>query len=105
MTKASPHLLSEQIDRFLDDAKIRDANRGRQNVLMIAERMGEQCLELWLARWQPLLANSADPDMAFNNLERFLDRPEAVTALQELLDHQPEALETLFALLASSQFL
>jgi glutamate-ammonia-ligase adenylyltransferase len=95
---------SEKVESFLRCAKIRDLARGRHNLHSILERSGKSWLP-WLADWQPILADSADPDMALNNLERLLDDPANNSVLQELLRAHPEASKTLVALLATSQFL
>ena len=51
------------------------------------------------------LARSPDPDMALNNLERFLTAEGSAAALDQLLADQPDALNTLVGILATSQFL
>src|SRR5262245_3918459 len=104
MAQQSPSSVSERIDVFLRSANIPDLTRGRHNVNAILQRNGEPAFE-YLVDGQQLIAESADPDMALNNLERLLDNSVSYPILQELLQTYPEAAKTLIALLAGSQFL
>ncbi|MCS6865353.1 MAG: bifunctional [glutamate--ammonia ligase]-adenylyl-L-tyrosine phosphorylase/[glutamate--ammonia-ligase] adenylyltransferase [Gemmataceae bacterium] len=84
-------------------ACLRDANRGRRNLTTLATHLGpsyRECVSA-LAR---VLPRSADPDMALNNLERLLARPEARLRLPMLLDNRARELEATVQLLATSQF-
>jgi len=56
------------------------------------------------ARFLPLLADSPDPDLALNNLQRLLASPEVTPHLQ-LLQTDPRLAQILPLLLGSSQFL
>jgi len=87
--------------RFLHAIGVRDTGRGLRNVAGIVSRLGAERL----TAWQPYLARAADPDMALNNLERFLAADGAVEALDHLLQEQAGALDTLIGILAASQFL
>jgi glutamate-ammonia-ligase adenylyltransferase len=82
---------------------LRDAERGRRNLAALATHLGAQAQELFapLAR---LLARTADPDMALNNLERLFAKPEARTHLPPLLEARARELEATLHLLATSQF-
>src|SRR5262249_42261743 len=51
-----------------------------------------------------LLPRSPDPDMALNNLERFLARPAAARQLPWLLENHARSLEVLLQLLGTSQY-
>jgi glutamate-ammonia-ligase adenylyltransferase len=89
---------------LLFDWNIHDFERGRSNLVQMAEAIGLDALgELChpLARQLP---RCADPDMALNNLERFLSSPDAAAQLSALLEARARTLETLLQLFATSQF-
>ncbi|MBY0455913.1 MAG: bifunctional [glutamate--ammonia ligase]-adenylyl-L-tyrosine phosphorylase/[glutamate--ammonia-ligase] adenylyltransferase, partial [Gemmataceae bacterium] len=82
---------------------LRDADRGRRNLNSLATHLGGQAHDLFgpIAR---LLPRAADPDMALNNLERLLAKPDARAHLPQLLDHRARELDATLQLLATSQF-
>ncbi|MBL8821611.1 MAG: bifunctional [glutamate--ammonia ligase]-adenylyl-L-tyrosine phosphorylase/[glutamate--ammonia-ligase] adenylyltransferase [Planctomycetia bacterium] len=90
---------------FLLAAGIHDISRGERNYASLEKLLGQEQLQRCLPLWQSLLARSADPDMALNNLERFLSTENAVPLLEEILSHHPDAIETLINLMGTSQFL
>ncbi len=86
---------------LLQACGVRDLRRGWRNLAAIVEKVGQERL----LSWQSHLAHTADADMALNNLERFLGADDALPALDRLLAEQPESLDTLVGILATSQFL
>jgi glutamate-ammonia-ligase adenylyltransferase len=94
----------------LDDARpallawgVRDAERGWRNLTHLSASLGtDKLLELCpaLAR---LLPRSPDPDMALNNLERFLAHKGAADLVPLLLENRARALEILLRLFGTSQ--
>ncbi|HKI35986.1 MAG TPA: bifunctional [glutamate--ammonia ligase]-adenylyl-L-tyrosine phosphorylase/[glutamate--ammonia-ligase] adenylyltransferase [Gemmataceae bacterium] len=82
---------------------LRDFERGWQNLSHLAEAAGLDPLsELspFLARYLP---RCPDPDMALNNLERFLANPGGRQQLPLLLEGRARPLEILLQLLSTSQ--
>ncbi|HEX4588429.1 MAG TPA: bifunctional [glutamate--ammonia ligase]-adenylyl-L-tyrosine phosphorylase/[glutamate--ammonia-ligase] adenylyltransferase [Gemmataceae bacterium] len=83
---------------------VRDPDRGRRNLTALAEHLGPKgFLDLMtpLARWLP---RSPDPDLALNNLERFLSQPGGRGQLPTLLEGRGRTLDTFLRLLGTSQF-
>jgi glutamate-ammonia-ligase adenylyltransferase len=82
---------------------LRDFERGWQNLTHLAEAVGVDSLrELcpFLSRYLP---RCPDPDMALNNLERFLANSGARQQLPALLEGRARSLEILLQLLSTSQ--
>jgi glutamate-ammonia-ligase adenylyltransferase len=82
---------------------LRDFERGWQNLAHLAEAIGPNALrELspFLGRFLP---RCPDPDMALNNLERFLANPVGREQLPLLLEGRARPLEILLQLLSTSQ--
>jgi glutamate-ammonia-ligase adenylyltransferase len=82
---------------------LRDFERGWQNLGHLAGAVGADALrELspFLGRYLP---RCPDPDMALNNLERFLDNPAGRQQLPVLLEGRARPLEILLQLLSTSQ--
>jgi glutamate-ammonia-ligase adenylyltransferase len=82
---------------------VRDAERGWRNLSHLSASLGaDKLLELCpaLAR---LLPRSPDPDMALNNLERFLAHPGAADLVPLLLENRGRTLEILLRLFGTSQ--
>jgi len=82
---------------------VRDADRGRRNLAALAAHLGAQAPELFGSLGK-LLPRTADPDMALNNLERLLARPEARAQVPALLENRGRELDAALQLLATSQF-
>jgi glutamate-ammonia-ligase adenylyltransferase len=92
----------ESVRPLLATWGLRDAERGWRNLAGIANALGP---DLWQALREPfarLLPLCPDPDMALNNLERFLSDPGS--KLQTPLLREGRVLETLLQLLGTSQF-
>jgi glutamate-ammonia-ligase adenylyltransferase len=82
---------------------LRDFERGWQNLAHLAKAVGPEPLrELspFLGRYLP---RCPDPDMALNNLERFLANPAGREQLPVLLEGRARPLEILLQLLSTSQ--
>ncbi|HEV8062389.1 MAG TPA: bifunctional [glutamate--ammonia ligase]-adenylyl-L-tyrosine phosphorylase/[glutamate--ammonia-ligase] adenylyltransferase [Gemmataceae bacterium] len=89
---------------LLQSWNLRDRERGWRNLVHLSRSIGfDNLLHLChpLAR---LLPRGPDPDMALNNLERFLAHPIGGRQLPQLLESRGRALETLLQLLGTSQF-
>jgi [glutamine synthetase] adenylyltransferase / [glutamine synthetase]-adenylyl-L-tyrosine phosphorylase len=89
---------------LLADWQVRDVERGQRNLHHLAEAidlaaLGELCHPL-----HRLLPRCPDPDMALNNLERFLANPAGAGQLPTLLEARARTLETLLQLFSTSQF-
>jgi glutamate-ammonia-ligase adenylyltransferase len=83
---------------------LRDWERGWRNLASMANGLG---LERMRDLCQPLtryLPRCSDPDMALNNLERFLTNPAGAQQLPALLGVRARTLEKFLHLLSSSQY-
>src|SRR5947209_9838899 len=89
---------------LLFDWDIRDFERGRSNLAQMAEAIGLDALGELCHPLARLLPRCADPDMALNNLERFLANPAAAAQMPTLLEARARTLETLLQLFSTSQF-
>src|SRR5262249_54561006 len=78
--------------------------RGQGNLAHIAESIGLDALRELCHPLGRLLPRCPDPDMALNNLERFLAHPAGVQQLPALLEARARSLEPLLQLLSTSQF-
>lgn len=83
--------------------QLRDAERGWRNLSSLAETLSLDGLHDLCTPLSRLLPRCADPDMALNNLERFLTHPAAAAQLPVLLENRARLLETLLHLLSTSQ--
>jgi glutamate-ammonia-ligase adenylyltransferase len=83
---------------------LRDHERGWRNLVHLSQSIGIENLHLLSHPLGRLLPRCADPDMALNNLERFLANPAGGRQLPHLLESRGRALETLLQLLSTSQF-
>jgi glutamate-ammonia-ligase adenylyltransferase len=84
--------------------RLRDCERGWRNLTHIANAIGVDALRELCHPLTRLLPRSPDPDMALNNLERFLANPAGAQQLPTLLEGRGRSLETLVQLLSTSQF-
>src|SRR5262249_18790147 len=82
---------------------LRDAERGWRNLAHLADAIGPEALRGLCHPLGRLLPRCPDPDMALNNLERFLANPAGGSLLPKLLDHRARTLEILLQLLSTSQ--
>ncbi len=89
---------------LLFDWDVRNFERGRSNLAQIAEAIGIDALGELCHPLARLLPRCADPDMALNNLERFLASPGSAMQLPTLLETRARTLETLLQLFSTSQF-
>lgn len=83
---------------------VNDAERGQRNLQHLAQSLGVQPLRELCPVLTRLLPRCADPDMALNNLERFLANPVAALHLPALLENRARGLEVLLQLLSTSHF-
>jgi glutamate-ammonia-ligase adenylyltransferase len=99
------HLESLEHSRpLLQSWKIRDVERGWRNLAHVAASIGLEPLRDLCPALGRTLPRCADPDMALNNLERFLANPAGRTCLPTLLEGRARSLEILLQLLSTSQF-
>src|SRR5262245_4914188 len=82
---------------------VRDPERGWRNLGHLAQRVGLDGLRELSTPLGRLLPRCPDPDMALNNLERFLAHPAAPPMLPALLDNRARTLEVLLQLFGTSQ--
>ncbi len=83
---------------------LRDHERGWLNLTHLAETVSLESLRELCQPLGRLLPRCPDPDMALNNLERFLANPAGVEQLPTLLENRARALEFLLQLLSTSQY-
>jgi glutamate-ammonia-ligase adenylyltransferase len=83
---------------------VRDSERGWQNLTHLAEAIGPDALGELSQPLGRLLPRCPDPDMALNNLERFLANPTGARQLGLLQENRARILETVLHLLSTSQF-
>jgi glutamate-ammonia-ligase adenylyltransferase len=84
---------------------VRDGERAARNVAHLAGSLGADALGDLLPILGRLLPRCPDPDMALNNLERFLANPAGARQLTALLESRARTLETLLQLFSTSQFI
>src|SRR5262245_24772630 len=94
----------EQARALLNTWSLRDAERGWRNLTHLAEAISLDGLRELCHPLARLLPRCADPDMALNNLERFLANPTGGTQLPALLESRGRSLETLLQLFGTSQY-
>jgi glutamate-ammonia-ligase adenylyltransferase len=82
---------------------LRDPARGHRNLTHLAASLGPEALHHLSAPLGRLLPRGPDPDMALNNLERFLANPAAARQLPSLLENRARPLEVLLQLFGTSQ--
>ncbi len=82
---------------------LRDPERGWRNLTGLAEAVPLDALREICTPLGRLLPRCPDPDMALNNLERFLANPDAAAQVPVLLENRARVLETLLLLLSTSQ--
>jgi glutamate-ammonia-ligase adenylyltransferase len=84
--------------------RLRDLDRGRRNLDNLAAALGPEGLRELCTPLGRILPRTPDPDMALNNLERFLGNRAGVRTLPALLEHRARTLEILLQLLSTSHF-
>ena len=83
---------------------LRDAEHGWHNLRHLAEAIGVEALRDLCHPLGRLLPRCPDPDMALNNLERFLADPAGARQVPLLLEGRARTLEKLLQLLSTSQY-
>jgi glutamate-ammonia-ligase adenylyltransferase len=83
---------------------LRDPERGWRNLGHLASAVGVEALRDLCHPLGRLLPRCPDPDMALNNLERFLADPCGAKQLPGLLEGRARTLEILLQLLSTSQY-
>jgi glutamate-ammonia-ligase adenylyltransferase len=94
----------DQARPLLHTWNLREPERGWRNLTHLAEAVG---LDALCELCQPLgriLPRCPDPDMALNNLERFLANPAGAQQMLALLDGRARSLETMLQLFSTSQY-
>ncbi len=89
---------------LLDAWNLRDRERGWQNLTHLANALGLEALAELCHPLGRLLPRCPDPDMALNNLERFLANPAGLRQLSALAEGRARTLEKLLWLLSTSQY-
>jgi [glutamine synthetase] adenylyltransferase / [glutamine synthetase]-adenylyl-L-tyrosine phosphorylase len=87
----------------LQSWNLRDAERGWRNLTHLAASLPLEALRDLCTPLTRFLPRCPDPDMALNNLERFLANPTAATPLPALLENRARTLEILVQLFGTSQ--
>lgn len=94
----------DQSRALLHTWSLRDAERGWRNLTHLAEAISLDGLRELCHPLARLLPRCADPDMALNNLERFLANPAGAQQLTSLLESRARSLETVLQLFSTSQY-
>jgi glutamate-ammonia-ligase adenylyltransferase len=94
----------EQARPVLHAWGLRDPERGWRNLSHLANAVGLGALRDLSHPLGRLLPRCPDPDMALNNLERFLATPGGAPQLPALLQSRARSLEFLLQLLSTSQY-
>src|SRR5690348_1942400 len=82
---------------------LRDPERGWRNLTHLAQTLTPEVLREVCTPLARLLPRCPDPDMALNNIERFLANPAARSQVPRLLEHRARTLEILLQLFSTSQ--
>jgi glutamate-ammonia-ligase adenylyltransferase len=93
----------EQARPLLHGWGLRDPERGWRNLSHLAAAVGVDALREVCHPLGRLLPRCPDPDMALNNLERFLANPAGARLLPSLQEQRARSLEILLQLLSTSQ--
>lgn len=93
----------EAVRPLLDAWGVGDLDRGRRNLTSLAGHLTPAGLDQLAVPLTRLLPRAADPDMALNNLERFLAHPAAPALVTQLLENRSRTLEILLGLFSTSQ--
>ncbi|MEZ6093557.1 MAG: bifunctional [glutamate--ammonia ligase]-adenylyl-L-tyrosine phosphorylase/[glutamate--ammonia-ligase] adenylyltransferase [Pirellulaceae bacterium] len=91
---------------WLATAAIRDIPKGLNNLTRLLKcQMTDDLLESVLDQLAKTLPVVSDPDMAFNNFERFVSAARSRLALGALFDREPTAILVLLRIFSNSQYL
>src|SRR5262245_42579104 len=94
----------DQARTVLHGWNLRDDEHGWHNLKHLAAAIGLEPLKELCHPLGRLLPRCPDPDMALNNLERFLANADGAAQLPMLLEGRAKTLETLLQLFSTSQF-
>jgi [glutamine synthetase] adenylyltransferase / [glutamine synthetase]-adenylyl-L-tyrosine phosphorylase len=94
---------AEQAHKLLHDWGVHDHSRGKTNLDRMANVLGVEGLSELCHPLGRLLPRCADPDMALNNLERYLSSAGPAVA-PNLMESRARTLETVLQLFSVSQF-
>lgn len=104
----------DQLEHYLHSAgnawpmlqfwQLRDVERGWRNLVHLGQSLNRSQLRELCQLLTRFLARCPDPDMALNNLERFLANPLAIPLLPTLAEARGRTLETLLLLFSTSHF-
>src|SRR5260370_30514932 len=84
-----------QARSLLTTWNLRDPERGWSNLTTLANTIGPAALRELCHPLTRLLPRCPDPDMALNNLERFLANPQGAQQLPALIEGRAPTLENL----------
>jgi glutamate-ammonia-ligase adenylyltransferase len=101
------HHCLESLDQsrsLLQSWNLREPERGWLNLTHLANAIGLLALRELCGPLGRLLPRCPDPDMALNNLERFLANAGGARSLPGLIEPRSRSLDTLLQLLSTSQF-
>ncbi|MCS7159145.1 MAG: bifunctional [glutamate--ammonia ligase]-adenylyl-L-tyrosine phosphorylase/[glutamate--ammonia-ligase] adenylyltransferase [Gemmatales bacterium] len=94
----------EEFRTWLQECRLRDPARAWQNLSGLRRSIGEERFGELSELLQRFLPRCADPDMALNNLERFLANKTAGDHLEMLADGAGRRLEILLQIFSTSQY-
>ncbi len=89
---------------LLEDWRLQNFDRAWSNLRELATVLGEPAFSELCHPLSRLLPRCADPDMAFNNFERYVTSTGGAAQLPSLLESRARTLETLLQLFSTSQF-
>ena len=95
----------EEAHRWLRSLSVADVERGYTNLVCIARGMSFDLLAILCDQLAEELPRLSDPDMALNNLERFVARARNPLSLGALFERDVTALPTLLQIFSTSQYL
>ncbi len=95
---------ASEAEQLFDQWKLQDRDLARRNLRALATTLGVDKLSELCHPLGRILPRCPDPDMAFNNLERFLDTTGGLGQIDSLLESRARTLEILMQLLSTSQF-
>lgn len=95
---------AEQAKPLLQTWSVRDCERGWFNLRHLADAVSLDALRELAGPLGRCLPRCPDPDMALNNLERFLAHPAGAKQLPALVEPRSRTLETLLQLFSTSQY-
>ena len=94
----------EDAREWLERCRIRQPLRAWQNLSSLQRNLGTERFQELTEPLLRFLPRCPDPDMALNNLDRFLAQPRGAAQLETLLDGMARRLETVLQLFSTSQY-